>query len=84
MRFLGESAQAITAFAFVSIVLVSWLGNLAPAGGLIGPITTQTYRHLRGRSSGEEINRLFSSTERRFRTIARGIPGRIDRSFASD
>jgi hypothetical protein len=67
--------------SLIALTLVPWLGHLAPLAGLLGPVVNQAYRHNRGRSSGEDLSRFCLSTERRFRKLLRGVPGRIARAF---
>lgn len=57
--------------------------KLSPWGFLLGPGAQQMYRHLRGRSIGEDIAKHVFSNRARFRKLARSIPGRIENMSGS-
>lgn len=52
---------------------------IKPWGGVLGPASLQLYRYVRGVSVGDDLARAILSTKRRFRTLARSVPGRIER-----
>ena len=52
---------------------------LSPWGAAAGPFLTQAYRHSRGASVGDDIAKAAFNTTKRFRRLARSVPGRIER-----
>jgi|HubBroStandDraft_4_1064222.scaffolds.fasta_scaffold26930_2 hypothetical protein len=76
-------AIAIGVSAVVSIYVAPWAGSLAfAAKALVGPTLTQAYRDKFGESFGERVVKSTLSTERRFRSLIRKVPGRIERHLA--
>ncbi len=70
-----DVGTAIGLGALVSLTLYPWFGP-------VGPIIIQAYRYFRGGGSvGDDIGRYALSTSRRFRTLARSVPGRIEREI---
>ena len=65
-----EVATALGISGILTLTVSPWVGPL-------GPIATAAYRQYRGASVGEDLARFFLDTTRRFRRLARTVPGRI-------
>ena len=55
--------------------------GISPWAAPIGPVTAASYRHYRGESIGDGLARFMLDTTRRFRRLARSVPGRIVRKL---
>jgi len=55
--------------------------GVSPWAGPLGPIAAASYRHYRGVSMGDDLAGFLIDTRRRFRRLARSVPGRIVRTF---
>jgi hypothetical protein len=69
-----ELAAALGMGAFLTIGVSPWAGPL-------GPIAAAFDRQYRGVSIGDDLARIMMDTTRRFRRLARSVPGRIVRNL---
>jgi len=65
--------EVATALGITGLLTIS----VSPWAGPVGPIATAAYRQFRGASVGEDLARFLLDTKRRFRRLARIVPGRI-------
>jgi hypothetical protein len=71
-----EIATALMIGGILTLVISPWAGP-------IGPIASASYRHYQGASIGDDLARFMLDTTRRFRRLARSLPGRITRKLKS-
>ncbi len=52
-----------------------------PWTGPVGPLLLQAYRHYRMASLGDDIAKITIDTARRFKRLAKSVPGRIQNNI---
>lgn len=67
-----DVAVSIGLGTLLSVEVSPWFSPLAP-------ISQQIFRHFRGKTIGDDIERAILHTSWRFKKLARSFPGRIDR-----
>jgi len=69
-----DIATALGISGLATVAISPWLV-------LVTPFIPHVYRYFRGQGIGDDLCRIAYDTSRRFRRLARSIPGRIERSL---